>query len=392
MMKNYSTLNDSAGVFTLEEHLALLQSDIGLTAIGEHDENQPFFLRHKTNYEAEICMNILHVIAKCRDTELPIAKVINRQFSLPNHRFQVNFNMGWDTLHKQIQSAFVYEFSSSHFYSEEIKAWKSVREKFSAAELQTLAYQTLFQSSNDHELQKYVNLLNLFLRKLVEHIQSASYKKKIRDRNAHKQNNKSACVELFNHLVAKFAKVLVIRVDFSLKRNLKTIQKHISTMGVPHSHNDLISLKSFMTKFKNNWRHNHVLNGIEGYIFQYEYSYATGFHIHCYFFFDGSKHQEDISIAQYISNYWKKTTNQQGSTYICNMNKSHYKYCGIGMIHHSDTEKQSFLIRTFEYICKADQFFIFSEFKNFKRFQRSKLPAPKAKSGRTRILISEQSN
>lgn len=88
----------------------------------------------------------------------------------------------------------------------------------------------------------------------------------------------------------------------------------------------------------------------EGYIFQYEYSQAT-----CppciYFFFDGSKHQQDISIAQYISDYWQKITKNQGSCFICNMKKDQYRYCGIGMIHYSDLKKQSFLIKNRTSIC-----------------------------------------
>jgi len=180
-------------------------------------------------------------------------------------------------------------------------------------------------------------------------------------------------------------------MDFSLKRDMQTILKHASSMAVPYSRHDLVYLKRSMKRFKNNWRNNKLLSDIEGYIFQYEYSHATGFHIHAYFFYDGDKHREDISIAQYISDYWKKTTRNRGSTYICNMAKEQYKYCGIGMIHYSDIEKQKILFKTFDYIVKADQFFFFSELKHCKRFQRSELPEPKAKSGRSRTLITTKS-
>lgn len=390
-MNQRQLLNHSAGTFTLEEQLALAQSDLSSAIIAEQGSIPPTLLRHHIDCEAEVCLNVLNVVAKCENAQLPIAHIANAHFYQSTQYYRVDFASGWDVLVKNVLSAFYHQFTDQYFYSEEIKAWTFVRDQFSVSKLEFLAHLSSLNPANQENVQEYTDLLNLFIERLSQHIQSAPYKKKIRDRNSTKKENKKACVELLNHLIAKFAKLLVIRMDFALKRDLKTILKHASAMGMPYSRNDLNHLKECMHRFKNNWRNNKLLNDIEGYIFQYEYSHATGFHIHSYLFLDGNKHREDISIAQYISDYWKKTTQNQGSTYICNMNKDQYKYCGIGLIHYSDTEKQSFLIKTFDYICKADQFFIFSALKNFKRFQRSALPEPKAKSGRSRILISTES-
>ncbi|WP_180171832.1 inovirus-type Gp2 protein [Acinetobacter sp. YH12023] len=391
-MEALKLLDHSAGTFTFEEQLALMNSDSSSALIAGEDCIAHTLLRHNTDYEVEICSNILNVIAKCEKAQLPIAKITKTHVFRSTQHYRVEFAAGWDSLVKKIFPAFYYQLSDQYFYGEEIKAWISVRTQFSEKDLEFLTQLFSLDPTNQDSLNKYTDLFNLFIERLIQHMQSSSFRKKIRDRDTIKKNNKKACIELLNHLIAKFAKVLVIRMDFASKRDLATILKQASSMTTPYSRHDLSALKNFMTKFKNNWRNNTLLNDIEGYIFQYEYSQATGFHIHAYFFFDGSKHQEDISIAQYISDYWKKITNNQGSCFICNMKKDQYRYCGIGMIHYSDLEKQSFLIKTFDYICKADQFFIFSELKNFKRFQRSQLPTPKAKSGRARILNSTQSN
>lgn len=387
-MEKLRLLDHSAGTFTFEEQLALIHSDSSSAIVTGEGSVPHSLLRHHTDYEVEICSNILKVIVKCDKAHLPIAQIANSYLFRSTQHYRVKFASGWNILVKMVLPAFYYQFTDRYFYGEEIKAWISVRNQFSEKDLELLTHLSSLDSANQNSVKKYIDLFNMFMERLAQHIQSASFKKKIRDRNTTKKNNKKACVELQNHLIAKFAKVLVVRMDFSLKRDMETILKHSSSMAPPYSRHDLSALKSFMTKFKNNWRNNTLLNAIEGYIFQYEYSQATGFHIHGYFFFDGSKHQEDISIAQYISDYWQKITKNQGSAFICNMKKDQYRYCGIGMIHYSDLEKQSFLIKTFDYICKADQFFIFSELKNFKRFQRSKLPPPKAKSGRTRTLNS----
>ncbi|CAA0202608.1 YagK/YfjJ domain-containing protein [Acinetobacter baumannii] len=388
---NKSQLLHNAGTFTLEEQLALLRSDLGSTDITAPDGSSRKFL-HAIDPEAEICVNIVSAIDKCKKTNLPIAKLKQEKTLSSINRYWVHFPPTWKLLEEKLRSAFHHEFSKNYFYSEEVKAWMHIQSQFTSEELAILARLLPVNNRSEVSIQTYVELFNHFTEQLKEYVLSAEYKKKIRDRDATKNANKNACIELFNHLIAKFARVLVVRVDFSLKRDMETILKHASTMEFPYSRNDLVYIKKCMRKFKNNWRSNKLLNDIQGYIFQYEYSHATGFHIHAYFFFDGNKHREDITIAKYISDYWKNITKNQGSTYICNLDKENYKYCAIGMIHYANKEKQAFLFQTFEYICKADQFFIFSELKNSKRFQRSELPEPKASSGRSRQDPPTESN
>ncbi|EKU57472.1 PF11726 family protein [Acinetobacter sp. WC-323] len=387
---NKPQLYNSAGTFTLEELTALQRSDLSLSMMTALDGNSYQF-RHAIDHVADICFNIVNVVALCEKTQLPVAKIVKEKSPFFPERHRVHFPPKWESLEEKMRSVFQYQFSTKYSYGPEVKAWMSVQSQFSPEDLEILSFPALINPKDKQSAQKYVDLFNLFIARLMKCLGSAKYKKKIRDRSIDKQNNKSACIELFNHLIAKFARVLVIRMDFSLKRDPETLLKHAPSMAHPYSRHELLYLKCSMKKFKNNWRNNMLLNAIEGYIWQYEYSHATGFHIHAYFFYDGDKHQEDITLAQYISDYWKKVTSNRGCTYICNMQKDQYKYCGIGMIHYSDIEKQSYLFKTFDYIVKADQFFMFSELKNFKRFQRSGLPEPKANSGRPRTLITTKS-
>ncbi len=380
-------LQNSMGTFTPEDYSSLLASDLSSSYVTAEDGTQCQFL-HAIDHEIGICTNILDFITQILKTPLPLAKVVKQQSGLSTESYHVSFPPKFESLQKKISSAFQHQFSEKYFLGEEIKAWLFVLSTFTPLQRQTLAFPALVDARNKKSAQQYADLFNLFIEKLIQYLRSTQYKKKIRDRNRSKAKNLNACIKLFNHLMAKFSRVLVVRLDFSMKRDPQTILKHASSMAMPYSRYDLIFLKECMTKFKNNWRNNRLLSDIKGYIFQYEFSAATGFHIHAYFFFDGNKHQEDITIAQHISDYWMKVTQNRGSTYICNLKKDQYRYCGIGMIHYSNTEMQLFLIKTFNYIVKADQFFIFSELKNFKRFQRSALPVPKANSGRPRATQS----
>jgi hypothetical protein len=177
----------------------------------------------------------------------------------------------------------------------------------------------------------------------------------------------------------------VVRLDFALKRDPETLLKNFYRIDEIHSKDDLAYLKKCIQKLLEMKRYNHILKEVIGYIFRFEYSVRTGFHVHCYLYFDGNKHRQDITLAQGIAEIWnEEITKGQGTTYICNMQKDSYRRCAIGMIHHSDKVKQEYLFQTFDYICKADQFFIFTNIKGARRFQSSEILGEKSKLGRPR--------
>ncbi len=130
-------------------------------------------------------------------------------------------------------------------------------------------------------------------------------------------------------------------------------------------------LKSVLNNYLENKRHNPVLKQAIGYIFRFEYTPRRGFHLHTFWFFNGSKNQEDISLAQGIEKLWKKVTNDQGYAYICNMRKQTDENCFLGTIEYNQSQKRKWLEEGFDYLCKTSQLFIFSKMKNGRRFQIS---------------------
>ncbi len=268
----------------------------------------------------------------------------------------------------------------------EWSAFESARKQFTSEEIEILYMGAQAISPEDRQtLERYISLVNRFVTLIHDFMNDPKIKRKLRDRAANCQENKSRCIELTKSIFDNFSKVLVVRLDFALKRDPETLLKNFYRIDEIHSKNDLAYLKECIQKLLEMKRYNHLLKEMIGYIFRFEYSVRTGFHIHTFCFYDGNKHRQDITLAQGIAKIWNKDiTKGQGTTYICNMQKDSYRRCAIGMIHHSDKVKQEYLFQTFDYICKADQFFMFTNIKGARRFQSSEILGEKSKVGRPR--------
>ena len=265
----------------------------------------------------------------------------------------------------------------------DIQAFISVRKRFTEEELQILRFPYQYTSSQK-ELEHTVAVLNRFADAIRAYFEHPDIKKKLSGLHANLAERKRHCIDLIMNLMSRFSKQLIVRVDLPFARNIETIMKRCHTFSDLHSKDDLKALKACVKKLLENRRHNKILDAIEGYILRFEYSVQTGFHVHAYFMFDGNKHREDISLGQYIAKYWDKVCGGQGSTFICNMKKDEYKYCGIGMLHYHDEEKLAYLINTFNYICKSDQFFKFSTMVGARAFQFSQQEEKTTNAGRPR--------
>jgi hypothetical protein len=154
---------------------------------------------------------------------------------------------------------------------------------------------------------------------------------------------------------------LVLRVDFSYQTKFASM---ITTEIV----------RKDLAHFLSNLRHNKKLSEhLEAYMWKIEYGYQKGFHIHCLFFYDGSKIQNDEWWGNKLGAYWKDVvTKGRGMFYNGNTKENKAKFeklglLGIGMIgrvheepdQDTDKEKRDILLnRIVAYILKADQFLL----------------------------------
>lgn len=172
---------------------------------------------------------------------------------------------------------------------------------------------------------------------------STAFRKLQQKRYTPCKRNFDRLYDFFHALFKRFARILVIRVDFSYRKDItdtitvEMTKKHLETL-------------------LNNRRHNRIFQALVGYVWKLEYGPDRRFHYHCFFLFDGSKRQQDINICHLIGKYWEEQiTGGKGTFYNCN--QQHYKNRGIGMISHDDMVMRNNMLIAASYLVKLDLFF-----------------------------------
>lgn len=213
------------------------------------------------------------------------------------------------------------------------------------------------------------------LEKFKAELKSESFRKTIDQKKKAVSKNKQSLLRYIKALFAYRSTLLVLRIDFGYPKTQGIYYlapysgKKIDLFYYPHSknyfkrkrslklrgmaareHRDLL-IKQLNKKYKGN---------LVGYVWKLEYGEDKGFHFHMIFFLDGSKHQEDISIAQSIGELWKNDiTHGHGVYWNCNASKKKFEKnnrIATGKIHYNDKEKRNNLERMATYLIKPDYF------------------------------------
>ena len=172
------------------------------------------------------------------------------------------------------------------------------------------------------------------------------------------------------------SKLCIVRVDFGYKKD--------------DNGNVDITLdeanKDFNRMMNNKRGKPSIFKYQEGQMCLKEYTPNKGVHFHTVFIFDGNKVQKDAHMGDELGKYWGQLTDGRGSYYNCNRQK--YKHKGVGMLHHSDTEKREILDKhVISYLCKDDEEQDLTPVKNNSKdraFVRGIMPKSKSKTGRPR--------
>lgn len=193
---------------------------------------------------------------------------------------------------------------------------------------------------------------------------------------ANKKTNKrlDSTKEYIDALQERYSKLCVVREDYSYKK--------------PYS--DVITLdeanKDFNRMMNNRRGKPSLFKDLTGYMCLKEYTQDKGVHFHTILIFDGNKVQKDAHMGDKLGEYWKELTGDKGSYHNCNRNK--YKHKGVGMLHHSDTDKRKILDEyVTSYLCKTDEEQDLAPVKNNSKdraFVRGIMPKSKSKTGRPR--------
>jgi len=200
----------------------------------------------------------------------------------------------------------------------------------------------LIELIDDSILSGNTDTLNSLLTKFSEKLKSP--KQLNNERNFLKgaiKNYKSLC-SYVNGLFQNYSRLLVVRVDLAYQggfgRDLPIAQ--------------IISHKN---KILSKRKDNPLAEDVIGYAWRLEYTKLTGFHYHLVVFMDGSKFRNEVIAAQKIGNRWKEITDGKGRFYNCGLDKSKYRYVGIGLVDYHNIEMRKNMMKALSYLTKAEK-------------------------------------
>lgn len=180
--------------------------------------------------------------------------------------------------------------------------------------------------------------------------------------------------EYIDALQNKYSKLCIVRVDLGYKK--------------PHSDSMVLTdANSDFNRILNNRRSKpSVFKDQVGYMCLKEYTEDKGVHLHTIFLYDGNKIQKDAHMGDKIGEYWQELTRNKGSYYNCNRKK--YKYKGVGILNHTDTNKREILDKhVTSYLCKDEKEQELTPVKDNTKdraFVRGTVPKSKSNAGRPR--------
>lgn len=181
-------------------------------------------------------------------------------------------------------------------------------------------------------------------------------------------------------LFSRCSRLLVVRVDLYYP----SVQKdgELNGINVPPDR-----LRKDRARFIRKLSSEKFATNKLGHCWKLEYGLTKGFHYHWFFFFDGAKVREDITIARLIGQTWEKMQDKEGLYWNCNAAKDKYVDLGIGMISHFDKERRFGLHKAIAYLTKPDYHLCLKEVDVGRTFGKGQIKArPKETRGRPRVF------
>lgn len=199
-----------------------------------------------------------------------------------------------------------------------------------------------------------VNQTVHFLNRIVEDLRNElsrpviqSFEKRV-DRSARARLRRA--VDIIDKCFERRSRLLVIRADLGYRKGRFVDSSDFS--------NDLEMVKRHWAELSADIKKGLVLPSVMEVFAKLEYGVLSGFHYHVVVVMSGAEHQEDISYARMLGQYWSQVVvGKDGRYFNCNRIKFRYKHLGIGEINYYEKEKVSALKkRVIGYVTKSDYY------------------------------------
>lgn len=195
------------------------------------------------------------------------------------------------------------------------------------------------------------------------------------DRSAKARAKKASAIidKCFEHR----SRLLVLRVDLGYRKG--------RFIDSPNFSRDLEEVKQHWAVLSDGLKKGQVVPNIMAVFGKVEYGVLAGFHIHLVVIMKGAEHQEDITYARLVGQYWcQEVVGEVGRYFNCNRIKHRYKQLGIGEINYYEKEKIAALKDVVVgYVVKSD-YYLSALFPAKKTFVQASCIKPKQGGARGR--------
>lgn len=184
-------------------------------------------------------------------------------------------------------------------------------------------------------------------------VRCPSYEKILKKTKRAAELNFRSLVKYEARLFNRYSRLAVIRVDLFYRRprDFEKVGDGVEPEVLVKDRYAFFRSLSGDERFKN----------LAGYAWKIEHGVEKGFHIHCIFFFDGSKVREDITYGRICGEKWIEITGERGDYWNCNSGKERYADIGVGLISHFEREKRTALVKAISYLTKPDYYLRLSD-------------------------------
>ena len=215
----------------------------------------------------------------------------------------------------------------------------------------------------------FVDDLNRTLEIFNNIANSKKFRKQLSNLSRMTTRNTVSLQRYLNDLFEFYSRLLVVRVDFHYHK----------------SEYEYLSLEQIMKDrdvFIRQVKREHPY--LVGMCWKLEYGEDRSYHYHMVFFFYGAKVRQDITLGKQLGELWLEVTEEAGTYYNCNADKSKYDECYLGQINYYDTDKRAALIHV-SYLTKVDESIIAVQLNDKARiFGKMTLPKHASAAGRPR--------
>lgn len=226
-----------------------------------------------------------------------------------------------------------------------------------------------------------VALFNGFIAAMRLEASKVKLKKKVADWESKAKKNKKRLEEFERRLFQRYARLMVIRLDFNYhkaeftdaeieaaleekaalkKRDLEEYLAGDDLTG-KRVWEGRISLEEVQKDrkrlFTNLKGKRSLFEHLVGYVWRIECGREAGYHLHVMFFFDGSQVHKHEYLAQEIGKYWRDViTDGRGYFHNCNLDRRRYgNASALGEVNYWDIKKRENLRQAMTYFCKSNQ-------------------------------------